>query len=150
MSVFWTAFPSAFSEFDRAFNDVFTGAVTRAGENNDQSLTQGFKPRMDVHESKDNNLVTATFELPGLKKEDVAIDVHNGRLTVSGEVKTSSEETKDGYVVRERRSGKFTRVLPLPQGVTPDNISAALNDGVLTVTFPKSTPEQEAKRIAVN
>ena len=106
--------------------------------------------RMNVHESKENNLITATFELPGLKKEDIAIDVHNGRLTVSGEVKSSNEENKDGYVVRERRFGRFERVLPLPQGTKPENVSAALNDGVLTVTFPKSTPEQEAKRITVN
>ena len=103
-----------------------------------------------MHENKENNLVTATFELPGLKKDDVTIDVHNGRLTVSGEVKTSNEENKDGFVVRERRVGRFERVLPLPQGTKPENVSAALNDGVLTVTFPKSTPEQEAKRVTIN
>ena len=62
-------------------------------------------------------MVTATFELPGLKKEDVNIDVHNNLLTVSGESKTETERNEDGYAVRERRYGKFSRSLPLPQGI---------------------------------
>jgi HSP20 family protein len=72
---------------------------------------------MDLHENKENNSVTATFELPGLKKEDVQIDVHNGRLSVSGESRLSTEHEESGYAVRERRFGKFSRTLQLPQGV---------------------------------
>ena len=72
---------------------------------------------MDVHEDKENNLVHATFELPGLKKEDVNIDVHNNRLTISGETKISTERDENGYAVRERRYGKFSRSLALPQGI---------------------------------
>jgi len=72
---------------------------------------------MDLHENSDKNSVTATFELPGLKKEDVTIDIHNGRLTVSGESKMSEEHDEGGYAVRERRYGKFSRTLQLPQGV---------------------------------
>ena len=71
--------------------------------------------RIDVHEGPDNTVV-ASFELPGLKKEDVNIDLHNDRLTVSGESKHVEERTEGGYAVRERRFGKFTRSLPLPQG----------------------------------
>ncbi len=72
---------------------------------------------MDLHEDAAKNTVTATFELPGLKKEDVEIDVHDGRLTVSGESKISSEHEENGYAVRERKFGKFSRTLRLPQGV---------------------------------
>ena len=72
---------------------------------------------MDVHEDAEKNIVTATFELPGLKKEDVNIDVQNNVLTVSGESKISSERNENGYAVRERRYGKFSRSLPLPQGI---------------------------------
>lgn len=71
---------------------------------------------MDVHEDAEKNIVSATFELPGLKKEDVNIDVHNNLLTVSGESKISSEREENGYAVRERRFGKFTRSIPLPDG----------------------------------
>jgi HSP20 family protein len=73
--------------------------------------------RMDLHENAESNTVTATFELPGLKKEDVQIDSHNGRLTVSGETKISSDHNENGYAVRERRFGKFSRTLQLPEGV---------------------------------
>lgn len=73
--------------------------------------------RMDLHENDESNIVTATFELPGLKKEDVSIDVQDGRLTIAGESKISTEHEKDGYAVRERSFGKFSRTLRLPQGV---------------------------------
>ncbi len=113
--------------------------------------------------------MTATFELPGLKKEDVNIDVHNNVLTVSGESKVSSERDENGYVVRERRFGRFERSLPLPQGIKVsadgalsmticdlttisqgEDIKAGLENGVLTVSFPKSTPEQAPKKITIS
>jgi HSP20 family protein len=72
---------------------------------------------MDLHEDTEKNLVTATFELPGLKKEDISIDLNNGRLTVSAESKISTDHEEGGYAVRERRFGKFSRMLQLPQGV---------------------------------
>lgn len=72
---------------------------------------------MDVHEDATANTVTASFELPGLTKEDVSIDVHNNVLTVSGETKQSTERDEHGWVVRERRFGRFARSIPLPAGV---------------------------------
>ena len=106
--------------------------------------------RVDVHESTENNLVTASFELPGLKKEDVTIDLQNGRLIVSGEANFSDEKEENGYVVKERRSGKFSRAVPVPQGTNPEDIKAPMEHGVLTVTYPKSSPEQQAKRITIS
>jgi HSP20 family molecular chaperone IbpA len=73
--------------------------------------------RMDLHEDSEADIVTATFELPGLKKEDVEINVHDGRLTVTAESKISDHYEKDGYVIRERRFGKYARTLHLPHGV---------------------------------
>ncbi|KAF8911800.1 hypothetical protein CPB85DRAFT_1434832 [Mucidula mucida] len=55
------------------------------------------RPRMDLHEDAEKNIVTASFELPGLKKEDVNIDVHDGRLTITGESKISTEREEEGY-----------------------------------------------------
>ena len=71
---------------------------------------------MDLHEDADKNLVTATFELPGLSKDKVNIDVHNGNLTISGEVSESTEKNEHGYSVRERKTGRFTRSVRLPEG----------------------------------
>ena len=81
---------------------------------------------MDLHEDAEKNTVTATFELPGMKKEDVQIGIHDGRLTVSGETKVSEEHNKDGYAVRERRFGKFSRTLRLPPGVNVSGIEPFL------------------------
>lgn len=126
---------------------------------------------MDVHEDAQSNTVTATFELPGLQKEDVNIDVHNNLLSISGETKISSERDENGYAVRERRYGKFTRSIPLPQGVKvstrssvrillhhtdgafclqSEEVKASLENGVLTVTFPKNSPEQAPKKITIS
>ena len=73
--------------------------------------------RMDLHEDKEKNLVTAQFELPGLTKDKVNIDLHDNVLTVSGESSISTEHDEKGYAVRERRYGKFSRSLPVPQGI---------------------------------
>ncbi|KAH8093063.1 HSP20-like chaperone [Cristinia sonorae] len=141
-----------FTEFDRLFEEAFNA---RTGDNNRQvsernTAPRSLRPRMDVHEDAQSNTVHATFELPGLKKEDVNIDVHNNMLTVSGESKISSERDEDGYAVRERRFGKFSRSIPLPQGIKGEDIKASLENGVLSVTFPKTTPEQAPKKITIN
>ncbi|KAF9456973.1 HSP20-like chaperone [Collybia nuda] len=105
---------------------------------------------MDLHENKESNTVTATFELPGMQKEDVNIDVHNGRLSVSGETKISNDHEESGYAVRERRFGKFSRTLELPQGVKNEEIKASMEHGVLSITFPKSVPELAPKKINIS
>jgi HSP20 family protein len=104
---------------------------------------------MDLHENAESNTVTATFEFPGLKKEDINIDVHNGRMTISAENKVSSEHEESGYAVRERRYGKWSRTLQLPQGVQDSEIKANMENGLLTVTFPKASPETAPKKIAI-
>lgn len=79
---------------------------------------------MDLHEDARQNTVTAAFELPGLNKDNVSIDVHNGVLTISGESKFSNDRDENGYAVRERRYGKFSRAIPLPQGIKVSSLSA--------------------------
>ncbi|KAI0669054.1 HSP20-like chaperone [Trametes maxima] len=144
-----------YDEFDRLFDEAFarrTGTPsgnTQVARQNGNTAPRAFRPTIDVHEDKEKNVVTATIELPGLKKEDVNIDVHNNVLTVSGETKQSEERNEGGYVVKERRFGKFSRSLPVPQGVKPEEIKAALDNGVLTVTYPRTSPEQAPKKIAV-
>ncbi|ESK86456.1 small heat shock protein [Moniliophthora roreri MCA 2997] len=152
-----------FYNFDRFFDEVLSrtgrgnqmspspeaGEVTQR-QTSGSALSQALKPRMDLHENAEKNVVTATSELPGLKKEDVQIDVQDGRLTIAGETKISGEHEKDGYAVRERRYGKFSRTLRLPQGVKEEEIKASLENGVLTVTFPKAAAEVAPKRITIS
>ena len=109
------------NDFQRLFDDFFDRPaserqVTRREEGGQRSLARGFQPRMDIHESSEQNLVTATFELPGLTKENVQIDVQPGRLTVSGEQTISNDVDEQGFIHRERRYGRFERSLPIPTG----------------------------------
>lgn len=133
--------------FGRIGNNNQSQALQRNGTNDD--VQRAFRPRMDLHEDSAANTVTATFELPGIKKEDVQVDVRDGRLSVSAESKMSENYEKDGYAIRERRFGKMARTLQLPQGVKESDVKASMNDGILTVTFPKTTPEQAPKKITV-
>jgi HSP20 family protein len=73
--------------------------------------------RLDIHHNDKANTVTATFDLPGMQKEDVTINIHNNILTVSGETKVTSDRNEEGFALRERRFGKFSRSMSLPQGV---------------------------------
>ena len=61
--------------------------------------------------------MTATFELPGMSKENVTIEVHSHSLTASGESKFESDRNENGYLLRERRFGHFSRSVPVPEGV---------------------------------
>jgi HSP20 family protein len=85
---------------------------------------------MDIRHDEKANTVTATFELPGMEKKDVSIDIHNNILTVSGETKGTTEREEEGYTLRERRYGKFSRSLSLPQGtkvgctISPSSLSS--------------------------
>jgi len=153
MSSVWYYEP--FYDLDRFMEEAFGGARSdpsrrRIESGGDSSAVRVVKPRMDLHENSDQNTVTATFELPGIKKEDVSIDVHNGRLNISAESKISSEHEESGYAIRERRYGKFSRTLQLPQGIKEQEIKAGMENGVLSVTFPKNAPEMAPKKIAVS
>ena len=86
---------------------------------------------MDLHEDPDKNLMTATFELPGLSKDEVNIDMQNGDLIVSGEVRESTGKNENEYPVRERRTGRFSRSIKLPEGTKVGlRVCLALSRGV--------------------
>jgi HSP20 family protein len=109
-------------------------------------MFSGWAPVVDLFENKDNFIVKA--ELPGMKKEDIEISLHEGALLVSGERKRE-EKFKEGETYREERFyGKFHRSIALPKPVAADQVKAAYKDGVLTVTLPK-TEEVKPKQIEV-
>jgi HSP20 family protein len=107
----------------------------------------GWAPAFDVYEEKDNYVVKA--ELPGIKREDINVSLHEGDLIISGERK--SETPGEGTEVHraERFFGKFQRTVSLPATVATDKVSAEYKDGILTVTLPKSEAAKP-KQIQVN
>jgi HSP20 family protein len=91
-------------------------------------------PEIDVFE-KDNRLITK-IDLPGMKKEDVKVEVTDGHLAISGERKGEAEERKENFYRCEREYGRFYRAVPLPEGVKLQDVKATFSDGVLEVSVP--------------
>jgi HSP20 family protein len=91
-------------------------------------------PRMDVYQ-KDHTIVVKA-ELPGLKKEDVQVEVEGEYLIIRGQSKAESEVKQEDYYRTERSFGSFYRRMQMPAGVTPEQIQANLTDGVLEVQVP--------------
>lgn len=94
-----------------------------------------FVPAVDIRETDDKYLIEA--ELPGIKKEDVHIEVKDGVLTIRGERKHEEEKKEGNYTRIERAYGQFQRTFTLPVNVEEEKIDAAFKDGILTVELPK-------------
>ncbi len=107
----------------------------------------GWNPALDMYQDKDNFVVRV--ELPGMKREEVEVSLHEGCLSISGE-RTHQEAHKDSEVCRaERFFGRFQRTVMIPAAVAADKVKAQYKDGILTVTLPK-TEEAKPKQIDVN
>lgn len=121
------------SELDRMFDEPWTLFRWPSAE---MALpdTPIWAPKVDVV-TKDNKLVTRV-DLPGMKKEDVLVEVEDGFLTLSGERKRETKEEKDNVYREEREYGSFCRTVPLPKGVKAEDVKATFNNGVLEVSLP--------------
>ena len=128
-------------EIDRLFDEPLADLARTS------QLLSSWTPALDMFEDKDNLYVRA--ELPGMKKEDIDLSLHDGSLSISGERK-SEEKSKDTEVYRaERFFGRFQRTVSLPTAVATDKVKAQYTDGVLLVTLPKAE-EAKPKHIDVN
>ena len=110
------------SRFDRMFEEFSDGRE------------RTWTPAIDVVRENGNIVVHA--DIPGIKPEEVKIEVEDDILTVSGEHEEHKEEKDKHYVRRERRYGSFSRSMTLPPGVEAKNIKATTHDGVVEVTIP--------------
>ena len=103
----------------------------------------GFTPLVDVHETEEEYLVKV--DLPGVKADDVNVEVNDNVLSISGS--RAADEAGQAQLV-ERPYGSFVRTLSLPQGVDSDSIEAGFQDGVLELRIPKPA-EQKPKKISI-
>ena len=124
-------------EMDRLFG--------RLGSSGPRELPSSvaWMPRMDVKTSGDDMVVHA--ELPGMKRDDIAIDVTDGLLTIKGERTAESQSAGEDWLIRERSYGSFERSLLLPEGVDAGKITADYKDGVLEVHVPKAAEALKPK-----
>jgi HSP20 family protein len=107
---------------------------------------QTFAPNFDVKETKDAYVFKA--DLPGVKDQDVDIQLISNRLTISGKREVERKEDGDTWYSYERSFGSFQRAFTLPEGVDAEHVRAELKDGVLTLLIPKK-PEVQPKKITV-
>ena len=103
-------------------------------------------PAIDLSESGGEIHVRA--ELPGIDPKDVDVSVSEDRLVISGEKKSATEKTTDGWTHRESHYGSFNRAIPLPEAVDPAKVTARYDKGVLTVELTKS-PTSTTRKVPV-
>lgn len=97
-------------------------------------MPEEWVPDMDIFESAGKVVIRA--DLPGTKREDIQVRVEGDRLIVHGHREKTEEVKEKGYYHNERRTGAFTRAIPLPAGFNPEAIEATYNNGLLEVTIP--------------
>ena len=120
------------SELDRMFDDW--PMAWRALRSMAPGDSAAWAPKIDVFE-RDNRLVTRV-DLPGMKKDDVSVEVTDGTLLLRGERRRETEKKNDQLYRSEREYGSFFRTVPLPDGVTLEDVKATFADGVLEVSVP--------------
>jgi len=108
----------------------------------------GWMPQIETFRRGDKLVLRA--DLPGLRKEDVSVEIEDGILTISGERSNEDVDDRDGYFHSERSYGQFQRSLALPEGVTGDSVDATFKDGVLELTIPvPKQAEASRKRVQI-
>src|SRR5262249_47784001 len=108
-------------------------------------LFSGWTPALDLYQTTDN--IVAVVEVPGMRKEDINISLHDGMLTIAGERQSPSTEGEN-IERTERFSGKFRRSISLPSRVDSGKVTATYKDGILFVTLPKAE-EAKPKKVEV-
>lgn len=130
------------SLMDHFFDDFFTGNRLFLDQ---PSFEKKFTPAVDVCEVDDHFVLS--FDLPGVKKEDVQIHFEDGKVTISGERNSTKGSPDSSYT--ERVYGKFQRTFSLPKGVDPAKVEAEYENGVLQIAVPKATSSATPKQIPI-
>lgn len=124
------------TEIDRLFDDFVPG----------RSLFNFSAPVPALELASGDKDYRLTAELPGLADKDVEVSVAHGILTLKGEKREAEEHKDDGYLMSERRYGKFERRIALPDDIDSDRIEAVFTNGVLTVTLPRTAKAHDGTR----
>ena len=128
-------------DLNRFVNDFFESEPSRGAQNG------VWNPAVDISET--DNAIQVTAEIPGMKKEDIKISIHNNVLVLKGEKKKEKEEKEENYHRIERAYGSFMRSFSLPTSVNASKVKAAYKDGILTVELSKKE-EAKPNEISIN
>jgi HSP20 family protein len=135
----WSALKQWSEEVDRMFGDFGFGRRWMGSPLSRTGGTDLWAPQIDVFQR--NNELVIKADLPGLKKDDVKVDVTDNGITLQGERRSEHQEEREGVYRSERSYGSFYRVVPLPEGAMTDQAKATFDNGVLEITMP-APPEQ--------
>ena len=131
-------------EMDRLFEDFGFGRgglMPSLGRGFDQAL---WSPQVEMFEREGQLVVRA--DLPGMKKDDVNVEITGDAIIIQGERKSESEENREGYYHSERSYGSFYRSIPLPEGVNAEDANATFRNGVLEVTMQAPARQERPRR----
>jgi HSP20 family protein len=142
-------FLSLHREVNRLFDDVFrgTGQQTAGGEQGQGGAGSFVTALMNVSETDKEIRVRA--ELPGVAEQDIDLSLDDDVLTIRGEKKFEQRDEKEGFHLVECSYGTFQRALRLPFPIKPEQVKARFENGVLTVTLPKTQQQERSQRIQI-
>jgi HSP20 family protein len=138
-------------EMDRIFGSW--GFPRRSWSNRSLTRSSGrqeiWSPRVEAFQKGDRFIVRA--DLPGLKKDDIQIELGDEAITIHGERRNEHEEEREGYYHSEREYGSFYRTIPLPDGAIGESAQASFKDGTLEITLQAPPAEtRRGRRIEIN
>jgi len=125
-------------DMNRLFDSFFGRRDT-----SQSAATRRWVPAMDLVETEDQLVLRA--DLPGMRREDIGIEIKDNVLTISGERKAEHEQKGEGFHRIERSSGRFSRSLGLPRGMDAGTVNASFENGVLEVRMPKPAERKPTK-----
>jgi HSP20 family protein len=137
----WDPFRNVATLQDR-INRLFEDSFPQSQTAHDDLAVCAWRPDVDIYEADGG--VVIKVDLPGVRKEDVSVEVKDNLLTLRGERREEAEVPENRYYRRERTCGNFVRAFTLQAPITPDKIKATFKDGVLKVSLPR--PEEEVPR----
>jgi|SoiMethySBSTD1v2_1073268.scaffolds.fasta_scaffold838804_2 HSP20 family protein len=133
-------------QMDRMFEDIGFGSRWTRPAWREMGM-EAWAPEIDVFQK--NNELTIRADLPGLRREDVTVEINDDSVSIQGERKREHEEEREGYYRTERSYGSFYRVVPLPEGAITEQAKASFKDGVLEITMP-APPSSKGRRLEIS
>ena len=135
-------------QMDRAFEDFGLSSIsTSRSQGSFPSEITRWSPAIEIFQREGGLVVRA--ELPGLNKEDVKVEITDDGLILQGERKQEREENREGFYRSERTYGRFYRVIPLPDGIDPEQVRAGFNNGVLEIELPVTQSKQRRREVPI-
>ena len=135
------------SSLQERMNRLMSDFRTRSPFGEEEMAQGAWIPAVDIYETKES--IVLNVELPGVTKEDIALEVKDSTLTIKGEKKLEKNVKEENFHRMERSYGSFTRAFTLPSTVQQDKVKAKFRDGILEIMLPKAE-EAKPKQIKVD